>query len=122
MQRLGMHQRIGHTVAKLCNRCAPHARQLGVQKLQIERRIVNNQLGTGDKFQKLISHLLEGGLVGQKVRGQTVHPQRFGIAVTIGTQIGVIVATGDVAIDDFNRTDLNDSVSVGRIQSGCFSV
>src|SRR3546814_2482874 len=68
-----MHQRIGDLGAVLGDGAAADLGQFGVEKLDVERSVVGNDLGVVDEFEKLLCHLGKAGFVGQEFGGQPVH-------------------------------------------------
>ena len=93
-----------------------------VQKAHVERGIVNYQLRTADKLQEFRFYLLEPGFVCEKIRGEPMHFNCGCINVTLRVQIAMKVFTGEASILDFDTTDLNDPVSLLRVQPCGFGV
>src|SRR3546814_6174266 len=61
-------------------------------------------------------------MAGQKIGGQAVHGQRFGIAVAIRIEIQVQMPAGKTAVFHFDAGQLDDAMALGRIQSGGFRI
>jgi hypothetical protein len=67
MQFLGHFQRVDHAVAEGFDRHAVEAGEFGVEEADIERGVVDDQLGAVDEIQELVNDVGELRLVGQEL-------------------------------------------------------
>jgi hypothetical protein len=98
------------------------ALQLCVEEGDIERRVVNHQLRAAQELDQLVDHFGELGLRRQKLVGDAVHVLRGAIDQPVGPQVAVEFAARLTAIDQLDAADLDDAVSLLRLQPRGFGV
>ena len=101
---------------------AVQSRQLGIQKADIERGVMNQYLGVRDKFKQPISNLGKFGLIAKPLTTQTMNGHRAFINVTFRIDIKVQMPATDASIQDFQTADFDDAVPILNRQTGRFSV
>ena len=112
MQLLGHRHRVGH-LAKLGDPLrSSRPLELGVQKADVKRRVVNDDLGTPEQLDEHVGNLSEARLVGQKRRGQSVNLECAGIAVAVGIEVPAVLADKP-APTQLDAADLDDPVISG---------
>ena len=98
------------------------ARQLGIDEGEVEFGVVDDQPVTSDKRRQLVGEVGEGKLVGQEFRRQTVHRQGIGRDVAVGIDIAVEFSPGRHMVHQLDAGDLDDAVSVIRVEPGRFGI
>ncbi|MNC84815.1 hypothetical protein D3C83_03830 [compost metagenome] len=96
--------------------------EFGIEKGDVERRIVNDQLGAIHVIQKLVDDLAEPRLVTQEFSRESVHLQRAFLAVPSGIDVTVEMIAGQAPADQFHPRDFDDAMAKRRIQAGGFGV
>src|SRR5690606_9280987 len=96
--------------------------QLRIQKLGVERSIVDDDLGILDVLQKLVCDLGEARMICQKLCGQAVHCQRLRVTVTIRIQVQMQVIAGQQAIGNLHTSKFDYTVPIRGIQARGFSI
>jgi hypothetical protein len=71
---------------------------------------------------ELVGHVLEERLVGEKVEGDAVHRHRAGVDVPLGVHIDVVVAAGELAVDDLDAGDFDQPVAGLPVEAGGFGI
>ena len=110
--------------AAVLRQAAGHAgqAQLVVEEAHIEGGVVRDHLAATQEFQQL------GGLAGkQRLAHQhriadAVHALRAPVHRTLWLQVGVELATGELAIDQFHRADFDDPVAQAMGDAGGFGI
>jgi len=96
--------------------------QLVVEEADVEGGVVRDHLAATQEFQQL------GGLAGkQRLAHQhriadAVHALRAPVHRTLWLQVGVELATGELAIDQFHRPDFDDPVAHAMGDAGGFGI
>ena len=90
--------------ASLLHRAALEARKLGVQKGDVEWRVVDDEFGIADEIQELGMNLRERRFLGELFARQPVHLQGALVDVAIRIQVAVKGTPGQAAIDGARRS------------------
>lgn len=96
--------------------------QFGIEKADVKCRVVNDQLGTADKVEKLGSDVGEVRLVLQKLATDAVHRLRTGINFTLGVEVAVKVVIGQAPVAHLDAGDFDDAVPEFVLKAGGFGV
>ena len=96
--------------------------QFGVDKAHIKGRVVDHQLCTTHKFDKLLCDLTKDRFAGQKFLSYTVHFQRASIDIPFGLDVLMVVAAGDAPVDELNATNLDNAMTLIDFESRGFRV
>jgi hypothetical protein len=96
--------------------------ELGVEEADVERGVVDDHLGAGQKAQQVVGHLGELGLVGQKFIGQAVDAGGLLAALALGVEVDMAGLAGEPAVDHLDAADLDDAVAALGAQAGGFGV
>ena len=104
------------------NRLVAGAFQLGIDELDVEAGIVNDQRRIAQKFQKFFHNLGEQRLVGQEFAGQAMHPLGFNGNVAFGVQIELQGAAGGEMVQQLDTADFHDPVAVARLKPCRFRI
>ena len=101
----------------------PMRLQLGVQEADVERRVVDDDLGAARGTRASSSATArEQRLVGEELVGQAVHLERVVAVGALRVHVEVHVAAGEPPVDHLDAADLDDAVArLGR-QAGGFGV
>ena len=97
-------------------------RQFGIQKLHVERGVMDHQLRIGDEIQKIAGDGGEFWFVAQEIIAQPMHLERLGRHEAFWIEILVIAAPGRQMVEQFHRADFHDSVALRRVQPGGFGI
>ena len=116
-------QRIQHRtmVGNATTRHNQH-RQLGVQKADVETGVVDHQLCSLDKRQKLINHVDKQRLVEQKFVSNTSYRSRALIDGAARVKIRLVFAPGDLTLNQFNAGDLDQTMALADFQTRCLRI
>ena len=116
------HEGVGHSGNLFAKTRQLQPCQLGIQKRQIKRRVVNDDLGAADKFDQFARHLGEPWFVRQKLARQSVHLERRFVAVALRIQVVVKIVAGEPAVHQFDATDLNHAMAMRRVKASRFGI
>ena len=122
MHLFGPHQGVDDFANVILEARDVQPREFGIQKADVEGRVVDDDLGTADVGTQFIGDFDELRFVRQKFRGQAVHCQSALFRITLGIDVLVKIIAGQLAIDQFDATDLDDAVARARVQAGGFGV
>ena len=89
---------------------ARHARELGVEKADVERRVVDDPFRAAGELDEFRRDLPELRLALEIVPRHSVHFGRAGIDLALGVEAKVERPPGGAAIGDLERGDLDDPV------------
>ncbi len=98
------------------------ARQFEVEEFQIELGIVDDKRRIGDEGKKIVGDRREDRRVGKLVRRQAVDPNRVFRDVAFGLHQRVEHPARRQMPDKLKAADLDDPVTIGRIETGGFGV
>ena len=104
------------------DRYAAETIQFGVEEAGVERRVVDDQLGAGDEFEKLVDDVGELRLVSEKVEGDAVDRGSSFVDLALGIDELVQVVAGRPAIDHLDAGYFDDAVTLAGIKPGGFGV
>ncbi len=93
-----------------------------INKSDVERRVVNNQLGAFNEREKFLGNLAEARFVRQCFVGNAMDFNRRGIDLALRIKILMVMIGGSAAIDDFYAADLDDAMALRRLQAGGFGI
>jgi len=93
-----------------------------IQKADVKRGVMNDQLRAFDEVKKLISNFCKAGLAHQKLVGNAVNANCALVTLTIRLQIHVKMPTGQTAAHQLDATDLDYPVAIGNRHTGGFSI
>ena len=96
--------------------------QFRIDEPHVERRVVDDHHGFADKGEKLVDDVGEQRLVLQKLVAQAVNLERTGLYLALGIDVEMKLRAGRCLVDDFQRADLDDPVSLRRIDAGRFGI
>jgi hypothetical protein len=99
-----------------------HQRKFCIQKADVERRVVNDQLGALQKIDQRSGDLRELRLVAQKIGGEAVYRERARIAVAFGVHVEVQVIARQAAVHQLDAADFDDAVATARVQARSFGI
>ena len=116
------HQGVGDLAQRGRGQPVGQARELRVDKANVEGRVMDDHLGAAQVVGKLRRHILEMRLVGKKLVGDAVHLDRRLVDLAIRLQVHVEIVPGQAAVDHLDATDLDDTVPLLRLQAGGFSI
>ncbi|MNN56204.1 hypothetical protein D3C81_1711210 [compost metagenome] len=120
----GHHQGVEHraVVADVAALGLPQQGELVVDEANVERRVVDDQLGALDELEELVGDVLEARLAHQVFVGDAVHRDGAFIHFAVGLQVDVEVATGQAPALQFDAADLDDPVAIGDRHAGGFCI
>src|SRR3990167_8834300 len=93
-----------------------------VDKANVERRVVDDQLRALDEVEELIGDFLEARFVFDKVVGDAVHRNRAFVDFAIRLQVNVEMPPSQTPADQFNTADFDDPVTIGHRHTGGFGI
>ena len=93
-----------------------------VDERRIEGRVVNHDLSALNKVEKRGRDLGKARFVGKELPRQTVHLNRAVINIAFRVDVLMEVSSRQPATNDFDRADLDDSMSELRLQARGFGV
>src|SRR5262249_41510943 len=88
----------------------------------VERRVVDHELGAADELQELGGYLRKLRLVAQEIGSEPVDLQRAGLAVPSRVEIAVKVVAGEPPVDQLHPGDFYDSVPQLGLEAGGLGV
>src|SRR5678815_2817802 len=115
-------QRADHFEAVVGEPVAPHATQLGIEKLDVELGVMNDDLSILYELNQVVGDVTEFRLVFEKLPVDAVHRKGTFIAIALGIDVLMKAALGNSAAHDFDRADLDDPVPILRFEPGCFGI
>src|ERR1700733_14171771 len=96
--------------------------ELGIEEAEIERRVVNDKRRVRKKSDQVVGLLAKERLVLEELFAEAVNREGFGRHAALGIEIDVKGLAGRDAIDQFDATDLDQTMVVQRIETGRFSI
>lgn len=100
----------------------PHQGKFVVDETDVERRVMDDQLGAVDELEELIGHFGKARLALEEFIGDAVDANRPFVTVTVRLQIDVEVAAGQAAPHQFDTADFDDPVTIGHRHAGGFGI
>src|SRR4030088_917095 len=116
----GRAQRVARPFARDC--WPLDALEFGVEETDVKRRVVDHQRCIGNKFQKLLDHMSEQRLVGEKFTGKTMHGERFSRHVALRVEVPMKCLPRRHAVENLDTTDFDQPVAPQRIEAGGFGI
>src|SRR5690554_1060835 len=98
------------------------ARKLGVHEADVKSRVMYNQLRTLDKLKKFIGNFGEPGFVCQKLIGDAVNGDSFGLNLPFWIDVDVVISARQFTFNDFNAANLDNAVAVVRVDTRGFGI
>src|SRR3984957_10838138 len=114
------HQRVDHTLA--AHRGAAGALQFGIEKAEIEQRIVRDELGIAEEGDQFIGLLDEQWLVLEELDRQPVNLERRFRHVAFRVEIEMERLAGRKAVDELNAANLDAPIARKGIKAGRFGI
>ena len=96
--------------------------QLVVNKTNVKRRIMDNDLGVPNKVDKIGRDVAKTRLVREELIADTVNVQSSWVDASIGLQILMKAALRQATVDNFPATNLNNPMALQRIEPSGFGV
>ena len=100
------------------NSVAPDAIQLGIEKLDVELGVVNNDLGVLYELEQVVDDVTELRFVFEKLPVDAMHCECAFIALALGIDVLVKPPLGNSAADDLDRADLDNAVPIFDFEPG----
>jgi hypothetical protein len=99
-----------------------HAFEFVIQECEVEWCVVDDDLGALHEFTQFLRDLVELRLIAEELGRQAVHRQRRFVRLALGVDVAVEVIAGQLAVQDFDATVLDDAVAGARIQACGFGI
>ena len=94
--------------------------QLVVQELDIEVRVVDDELGAADELDELGCDVGELRLRREKLVLDAVHLERAAVDLALGIDVAMEAILRRPAVDELHAADLDDPVARGRLEARWF--
>ena len=114
------HQRIDQTLAR--HRRLLGALELGIEKAEIEHRVVRDQRRLAEEFDQLLHLVREQRFVLEEVDAEPVHLEGGLRHVAFRIEIAMERLAGWKAVDQLDTADLDHPIALQRIEAGGFGV
>ena len=116
-------QRVDHRQRSPIRRAAARQTlQLRIEESDIECRVVDDELRAVHELEQLVDDLREARLLREERVGDAVHILRGAIDRPVRAQVAVKAPAGLAAIDQLDAADLDDAMSLLRLQPRGFGV
>ena len=92
----------------------PEQGKFVVDEANVKRRVMNDQFGTADKFDKFKRHILKSRIFTQFLKGESVDLRGAYINFPLGVQIALEALFGDAPITNFDTPKFDDAVTFFR--------
>ena len=122
VQVLGHAQRVENAVAYGVDRRHVEPCELGVEEADVERGVVDDQLGAANEVDEFGGNVGKARLVLQEVEADSVHRQRALVDVAIGVEIAVKVPVGQPPVAHLDAADFDDAVPELVLKAGRFGI
>ncbi len=93
------------------------ALELGIDKADVERGVVDDQRRIAQKGDQVVRHLGEKELVLEEVIAEAVHRERLRRHAALRIEISVERLAGGDAVDQLDAADLDQPMAVQRIET-----
>jgi hypothetical protein len=93
-----------------------------IDERDVERRVVDDELGTSHEVEKIRSDLAEPGLVTQELRSEPVYLQRRFVARALRIDVSVEMVAREPPVDEFDAGDFDDAMAGCRVKAGRFGI
>ena len=97
-------------------------KQFGIQKSDVEVRVVNDEHVLADKLEERRRDMDKQGFVFEELCADAVHGLGFGWHIAFGINETMILAARWHAVHEFDAADFNQPVAFGWIKAGCFRI
>src|SRR5687767_5251738 len=97
-------------------------RELRVQECDVERRVVDHELGTADEREQVVDDLREFRCRRELRVVDAVHRERTRVDLALRVQVAMELLTRGTPVDDLDATDFDDAVAGGGFEAGGFRV
>ena len=104
------------------NRRPFDAIKLGIDKADIERRVVDHQRRIANELQKFLDHLREQRFVGEELAGKTMHGECFSRHVALGIEMPMKGLAGRHPVENLDTADFNQPVAAQRVEARGFGI
>ena len=111
MHFLGPHQGVDDRADLVLETRHVQAREFGIEKTDIEGRVVDDDVGARNIRSQLVGDFAELRLVRQELRGQAMNREGALFRITLGIDVLVKIIAGKLAIDQFHAADLDDAIA-----------
>src|SRR5687767_1918147 len=111
-------QRADHFKAMIGESAASDATQLGIEKLDIELGVVNDDFGVLYELDQIIDDVTEPGFVFEKLPVDAMHCERTFVALALRIDVLMKAPLGNPAANDLDRADLDDAVPIFDFKAG----
>ncbi len=98
-------------------RVTPPQAELVVQKSDVERRVVDDQLGTPTIGEKILDNVAEARLVGKELLGDAMHLHGPCVDLAVRLQIAMEVAMGQTTLHQLDATNLDNAMALRGLQA-----
>ena len=98
------------------------SRELGVQKTDVESRVMNDQLSPIDERQKLGGDRRKDGLASQLLERHAVYRGRALVDLALGIEVAMKVTPCRSSRHELDAADFDDAMAVRDLEAGGFSV
>ncbi|MCY1447816.1 hypothetical protein D9M71_644540 [compost metagenome] len=93
-----------------------------VEKADIERRVMDDQLRALDELEEFLGHFGETRLADQKLVGDAVNANGALVTLTIRLQVDMEMPAGRAPAHQLDTADLDDPVAIGDRHTGGFGI
>ncbi len=109
-------QRADHLQTIVGEAAAADANQFGVEKLDVELGVVNDDFGVFDELDQIVDDVAELWFVFEELAIDAVHRECAFVALALRIHILMEPALGNSPSDDFDCTDLDDAVAIADFE------
>src|SRR5215471_12293671 len=110
------HQGVDQSVAREHGLAA--AIKLGVEKADVEARVVDDERRIADEGEQVVGDLGEQRLVGEELGRQPVYRESLGRHVALRIEIAMEGLTRRDPVEQLDATDLDQAVAAERVETG----
>src|SRR6185437_11900207 len=103
--------------AEARERGPPDALELLVEERDVERRVVDEELGAFDELEELVGDVAEERLVGEVLEREAVHLARRGVDGALGIHVAMEMPAGRAAPVELEARELDDAVPRTRLEA-----
>ena len=115
-------QRIGDLQAVVREAAASDAREFGVEKLNVELCVMDDDVGVFYELQQVVDDFAEFRLAFEKLAVNPVHRERTFVTVALRIHVLVKPPLGNPTAHDLKRTDLDNAVAVSDFEPRCLGI
>src|SRR5262245_21628948 len=122
VQVLRHAQRVHHDRAVFGDRLQVREIELPVEESDVERRVVDDELGAGHVIEKFGGHVAEPGLVAQEFVSEPVDLESAALALALGVEIALKIVAGKAPVHELDPGNLDDPVAQLWLQTRGFRI